>query len=167
MKASQRSAQDSFFVQYLSLMLIVVSFIVGAFSHPHYATTKAVISITAPAIEVPRDSALTDILNSRSLALLSADREQRETAQSVLTKLLLAHDLNVTIELSSSAVLQLILAQAESLRRELIQAGAPNEAIAIEINQCADKSECSKEIQTAIRLSPIESTLVNSDWSSR
>ena len=131
------SAMRAFSTQFLSVVLIILTFIIGVFSSHHVKQAKHAVPVAAiksntltPAIEVPERS-----FGSMNWGSLFSDQSAVLDSELLepLSQVLRSHDilLRVTVAEDSPASIELALARSSSLLRYFLAQGIPPAALEI------------------------------------
>ena len=123
--------RQSFYVQYLALMLIILCFTVGAFRPRAAVIENPRVAQIIEAIPAPQK-----IREELPIELRSPDPDIRNRDAQMLTSLLRAHDITATVVLvteAGGAAVQRTILEAQTLQRELLKVGVPSSALEVEV----------------------------------
>lgn len=137
-QSSDRSARfkRAFFTQYVSLILIVLTFIMGAFARQGLEEAKIESGSQSPAKTAAEDAPAWLVSRHHYRDLFSGGDINIEKA-SALAELLRNHDLNAEIEVIEQPSLGLALRRSTGLLRYLLQENVPMHAVSVAVRPAA------------------------------
>ena len=134
-RPDQPAAMRAYVVQYVSLIIIILSFVIGSFSQQKLAAGRAVSQPSAEPVRSTLPQARVDTRDflKSQLRLEESDlpREQREVPARIeaLAALLINHDVNLEISAGAGGDALQTLESLAMLTRELQKSGVPSRAL--------------------------------------